>query len=75
MGEGDLCDIDLLKEGFAQKLWLASNRFLIAEEVSEYLCLFDKDSIASLSKIAAKFISPVIKHEISRERLANNCRF
>jgi len=70
LGEGNLCDVDLLKEDLAQRTLAGLKEVPDSRRISEYLCRFDKNSLTSLSNIAeslaSKLIKPVIEHEFSQ---------
>ena len=70
LGEGNLCDVDLLKEDLAQRTLAGFKKVPDSRRISEYLCGFDKNSLTSLSNIAkflaSKLIKPVIEHELSQ---------
>ena len=69
LGEGDLCDIDLLKEDMAQRVMSGLTEVPGSRRVSEYLYRFDQASLDSLFDIAedlsVKFVKGVVEHELS----------
>jgi len=69
LGEGDLCDVDLLKEDQAQRILAGLKDVPDSRRVSEYLCRFDQDSLEDLScvaeKLCFKLVGAVVEHELS----------
>lgn len=71
LGEGDLCDVDLLKEDLAQRIWAGLKEVPDSRRISEYLCRFDQASLEALSQIAenlsAKLVKGVVEYELSHQ--------
>ena len=69
LGEGDLCDVDLLKEDLAQRTLAGLEEVPDSRRVSEYLCRFDEPSLTSLSDIAetisSQLVDSVVRYELS----------
>ena len=70
LGQGHLCDIDLLKEDHAQRPLSGLEQVPDSRRVSEYLCRFNEASLEALSEISEsltrRLVDSVIEHEITQ---------